>query len=299
MTTIFWLVGLFWGCTTTTTHLSSPFVLKPKHVELTGAYAMQFNGVVIDKSLSSGEVLYERATEEDRRLTEEEFRGLLDTTLAWSLLTPGSSSELVGRVGLTDKILEGIDIGFKTDFSTIKGDVKWQLWENKNGTQALAWSGAYAHQRNLVNSNIAWVTNSTFSRHDFDTALMWGMRKKGIAELYGGPRFMYSYIDAQPDLTSEMSQIIPDQFQNLNPSEYFQDERMMFYGATVGTRIGYHFAFLTLEVNCFWIDFNPYVIDQNRSLSGLLVSPTAAITLVPGEYKHVQQRLENQWQRKL
>jgi hypothetical protein len=299
MSVLIWSIGQFLGCTTTTTHLSSPFVLSPKHVEMTGAYAWQMNGVVVDKSLSSAKVLYEKATEEERQMTEEEFRGLLDTTLAWSLMTPGSSYEIVGRVGLTDKLLQGIDIGFKTDFSTIKADVKWQLWESQKGNQALAWTGAYAHQRSLVNSQIEWATNSSFSRHDFDTSLMWGIRKKGISEFYAGPRFMYSYIDAQPNLTSDMTLRIPEEFQALNPSEYFQDERMMFYGGTIGTRFGYHVAFVTLEVNCLWVDFNPYVIDQNRPLSGLLVSPAAAITIVPGEYMQLQQKLEKDWDRKL
>ena len=105
-----WLCVLGVGCSTTTTHLTSPHALEPKHMEFTGAYSGQLNTVVLDKSLQSAKVLYEQSTEEGREMTEEEFRGLLDTTLAWSLLTPGTSYELMGRIGVTDKILEGIDV---------------------------------------------------------------------------------------------------------------------------------------------------------------------------------------------
>ena len=61
------------GCSTTTTHLSSPFVLEPKHLEVSGAYAWQLNGVVVGKSLDSAKVLHQQVTEEDRQMTEEEF----------------------------------------------------------------------------------------------------------------------------------------------------------------------------------------------------------------------------------
>ena len=294
---IIWMVIWGMGCSTTTTHLSSPYALKPKQVELTGAYAWQINSVVIDKSLDSAQVLYEQATEEERTMTEEEFLGLMDTTLAWSLMTPGSSYELIGRVGITDKLLEGIDIGFKTDFTALKADIKWQLWESKTGNQALAWTGAYAWHSNLVNPQVAWATNSTFSRQDFDTALMFGARKEGIAEIYGGPRMIYSFINAEPNLSSQMSELIPEQFKALDPSEYFTDERMIYYGGTIGTRLGYYAAFVTLELNCFWLMFEPQVINQNRPLNGLLISPTAAITIVPGEYKNMQRKLEQQWER--
>ena len=280
------------GCSTTTTHLSSPHALEPKHIEMTGAYAWQVNGVVVEKSLESSHVLYQQVSEEDRQMTPDEFFGLLDTTLAWSLLTPGGSSEMIGRIGITDKLLEGIDVGFKTDFTAIKTDVKWQLWESTDGRQAVAWNGAYAWQNNVVPPKIEWITNSTFSRHDVETSLMWGIRKSGVAELYAGPRVIYSKINAQPNLSSEMTQMIPEELSAFNPSEYFADERMLYYGGTIGTRLGYHVLFLDLELNCFWVQFEPLVVAQRRDLSGLLVSPTVGLTIVPMAYTSMKSQLE-------
>ena len=287
------------GCSTTTTHLSSPHALEPKHLEMTSAYAWQVNGVVVEKSLDSSRVLYQQVSEEDRQMTQDEFLGLLDTTLAWSLLTPGSSSEMMGRIGVTDKLLEGIDLGFKTDFTAVKADVKWQLWESPSGKQAIAWNGAYAWQNSFVPANIEWITNSTFSRHDFETSLIWGIRKEGIAEIYAGPRVIYSKINAQPNLSSEMTQMIPEEFSEYNPSEYFADERMLYYGGTLGTRLGYQVLFLDLELNCFWVQFEPLVVTQRRDLSGLLLSPTVGLTVVPMAYKtlknDLQLKLENRY----
>ena len=115
-----YMLLFFLSCITTTTHLSSPYALKPGQKQLTISNAWQMNSVVVGKSIAAGQTIYDNISTEETELSEEDFRTLFDSGLTWILHTPGSSIELLGRVGVTDKFLHGVDVGLRTDFSIAK-----------------------------------------------------------------------------------------------------------------------------------------------------------------------------------
>lgn len=267
---------LFFACSTTTTHLSSPYALEKGEMQFTVSGAASGNSVVLSKSYQVGKALYDQATEENTELTEREVRALLDSGIVWALHYPSTSVELLGRYGVSNDILEGLDIGFRTDFSVWKADAKLQIWENDK--QAWAFNLGYGRDSNIVSSQVEWLTLTSFSRQDIDMSLIWGGRPAENFDIYLGPRILYSKIETATKINDKFQAIIPESFSSYDPSQLFFDEAMIYYGGTMGGKVGYKNIYLNLELNSFWVHVQPTIWGEERDHSGLMLSPVIGIT---------------------
>jgi len=249
-------VTLF-ACATSTTHLSSPYVLDPGHVEATVAATVHANTVVVDKSLSSATEVYELITEEDPTVTEEMARSMLDTGLAWALFLPGKSTDFVGRIGLTGRILEGVDAGLRISGNQYRLDLKTQLLTSQNERWAVSLTTGAGWQNAIISQEIMKYTLSSFSRKDLEFSLIAGYRRVGIIDLYAGPRLIFSHINVEPTGVETIFDKLPTQLQEYSPENYFQNERLTYIGSTLGTRVGYHVIFVDVECTVLWMQFTP------------------------------------------
>lgn len=270
---------LLFACSTTTTHLSSPYALEKGEMQLTVSGAGSGNTVVLSKSYQVGKALYEQAEQENTELTEREARMLLDSGIVWALHYPSTSVELLGRYGVSNDILEGLDVGLRTNFSAWKADAKLQLWENEK--QAWAFNLGYGKDFSMVSSQVEWLTMTSFSRQDVDMSLIWGGRPTEKFDIYLGPRVLYSKIDTSAKISDQLQALIPESLSSYNPSKLFFDESMFYYGGTMGGKVGYKDVYLNLELNTFWVDVQPMVWGEKRDHSGLMISPVIGISYLP------------------
>ena len=156
------MILFFINCATTTTHLSSAHVLDPGHVESTVAGALYTNTVVTNHSIKTAAAIYEGMLEDPPEVTTEMARDMFDTGLAWTLFFPGQSSEFIGRVGLTNALLEGVDLGFRSNGSQSKIDIKTQLFASKNQRWAVAFASGFGWNQTLISTKVSQYTRSTF-----------------------------------------------------------------------------------------------------------------------------------------
>ena len=201
---------------------------------------------------------------------------------------PGQSSEFIGRIGISNAILEGIDLGFRSNGAQSKIDLKTQLYASKDHRWAAAFSTGLGWNQALISSDVSQYTLSTFSRRDLDLSLNLGYRHPDIFEIYGGPRLIVSRVAATISEEDSIDRL-PDELMQYHPKTLFQNEQLTYTGATIGTRIGYYFLFFDAECTAMWIDFQPQVFGEARDLSGWHLSPSIAVTFVPGGIASLKQ----------
>jgi len=273
------LLMLLSGCATSMTHMTSPKALEPGDWQVSGAWTGHANTVAATTSIQSGTDLWDRyaGEEEPGELSEDELRTLLDTGLAWALFHPGTSYEIMGRVGLTDKLADGLELGLRTNFSEIKGDLKLQVWESPDARFAAALHGGYGYHFSVASSFVEWMSLTSFSRHDLDLAATWGMHSGDIFRLWCGPRMIRSWIRTEPKLDGLIEENLPATIDDYRPSDVLGDEAIAYYGGTGGLMVGYRWVFLVVELDLFWMNFNPTILDEPRDLSGLVVAPNLGL----------------------
>ena len=120
------------GCTTTMTSMTDARAYEPGEVQVAAnMQATAHSNIVRGVAQSVDSAIDEFGSEDDTPITEESFRQWVDLVILAALFRPATSPEVIARVGVTDKVLEGIDVGFRTNLSIFKGDVKLQVWENQ------------------------------------------------------------------------------------------------------------------------------------------------------------------------
>lgn len=272
-------LALLPGCATSLSHLTPPQALEPGDWQVTGAWTGQVSSVPVSKTLQSGADLWERYASGDAAtpLTEEELRRLLDTGLAWILFTPGSNYELGGRVGLSDRPLHGVDLGLRTNLSEVRGDVKLQVWEQEGAAAAL--NLGYGYHFSMVGSAVEWMTLTEFTRHDLDLGATVGLEAGEWLRLWTGPRHVRSWVRAAPKLDERLVAWLPPGVADLDPHQWMEDASIALWGMNNGGMVGWRNVFLVAELNLFWMDFHPVVLDQVRDFSGLVVAPDVGLAL--------------------
>ncbi len=274
------LLPLLCGCATSMTHMTTPQALEPGDWQVSGAWTGHANSVAASKSIQSGADLWERymGEEEPGELSEDELRTLLDTGLAWALFRPGASYEIMGRVGLTDKLAQGLDLGLRTNFSEIKGDLKLQVWESPEARFAAALHAGYGYHFDLTSGFVEWLSLTSFSRHDLDLAATWGWSEGRVLRLWLGPRFIRSWIRTEPKLDGMIEDNLPATIDDYRPSDILGDEAISYFGSTNGLMVGYRWVFLVLELDVFWMSFHPTILDEQRTMSGLVLAPNLGLS---------------------
>lgn len=256
--------------------MTRPRALEPLHPEVTVNMQGGFSGSVLEdaEALSNGLVEDARSGEP---LTEEEARELLDASLRLVLFSPSVLPEIIGRLGVSNAPLEGIDVGIRYNGSLVKGDIKWQLWGPDDGAHALAVFFGYAHHLSVASSLVEFASLSEFSRSDIDVGLSYGFDFGDFGGVYIGPRFLHSWVDVEPKLDEEIREQLPESIREMEPSQYFEDEEISFIGATSALLLGYSSIFLVVEMSVFHTIFEPTVLGESSDLSGVFFAPSVGL----------------------
>lgn len=264
------------ACQTSTTQMTRPRALKPLHPEVT----VNLQGGVTASVLEDAEALSDSLVNDAQSgepLTEEEVRQLLDSSLRLILFQPSIAPEAIIRLGVADAPLGGIDVGVRYNGALVKGDIKWQLLGDDESLQALALFLGYAHHISVASSLIEYGSLSEFSRSDVDVGLSYGFEFGDFGGIYIGPRFLYSWTDVTPKLDEEIVEQFPPEYRDLEPSQYFEDEEIMFVGATGALYLGYSAVYLVIEASVFKTIFEPIVLGEKTDLGGVYLSPSIGL----------------------
>ncbi len=269
------------GCTTSLTNVTPTRALEPKEVEVSVRGQIPVHGNIVRKTIASGkdtrDVIRDRESEEP--ITEEQLRNYLDASLAWFLFRPGFNTELSARIGLWE-VLEGMDLGLRWDFTTVKGDLKLQVWENDNGKWAFSALAGVGKQAIPVPGAVEWLSLTKWSRTDFDFMLSLGFELPDILHVWFNPRFMLSTISVEHKLPDYVLDRLPDDVkEEYDPNKVFENELMTYVGGTVGGMVGYKYAFLALEMTVMQLMFEPTVLGQERDFDSLVVAPAAGLVV--------------------
>ena len=268
------------GCTTTMTSMTDARAYEPGEVQVAAnMQATVHSNIVSGVAKSVDSAIDEFGDEEDMPITEESFRQWLDLVILAALFRPSTSPEGIARVGVTDKVLEGIDVGFRTNLSIFKGDVKLQVWENKYSDQFVSVMAGYAYHRSWVDDWISYITLTDFGRHDFDLQAMWGMEVGKWAKVNIGPHVIFSRIKAEHRLPQEVVDRLPEEVKRFDPNQLFENEWIGYYGGNTNVMLGYKYAYVAADLGVFWMQFRPTVVGEQRDYSGVALSIAGGLSL--------------------
>ncbi len=251
---------------------------EPGELQVAGSVQGTLHTQVASSALQAARTAEDAFGTGGEDISEQEFRSWADALLQASLFLPTFQPELLVRVGVTDEVLEGIDVGLKTDFNIIKPDIKLQVWESPDGAQAASVSLGYAHHLNVVSrSFLEYLANTKFSRGDLDVRAMWGWETE-YTKLTLGPHVIWSLVSVVSALPAEVVERLPAQIRALDPNQLFQSEWIGYYGASATGMVGYKYAYLALDAGVFWTQFTPTVVGERRDYSGVAASLSLGVS---------------------
>ena len=266
---------LLWGCATSTSTLQSARTLKPKEVQLTVAASVPVATVVVGELIDSADLAYDRlksAEDASRPVTESELRQSLEASTALVLFSPSLFWEVVGRVGIFDRF----DAGLRISHSLVKAEAKFQFLRIKDSVDASIFMGYAYHfgvgpsMAESFYSIFEYVGLGDYSRHDLDVGLLFGREWGRWLSLYGGPRYMISFVSIDPDI-SKVNTVA-------GLPETQISSQIHHVGAVGGLMIGYKYVYLQAELTLLWAVFEPTILGQRMDLGGMVIAPTLGVT---------------------
>ncbi|TXD36211.1 hypothetical protein FRC98_13895 [Lujinxingia vulgaris] len=267
------------GCATSLSNLAPAHTLAPGEVQITGVAQADLYTGVFDGTIDAGRAVVDAAQRDDGPISEEELRTLLDAVLLWQLFLPGVTPELALRVGVSDRPLAGLDVGLRYNGNVVKPDVRLQLWESASGNLALTAHAAYGYHRSVATSAVEWAVMTEFKRHDFEAGLSAGWEYQDIFKLYLSPRYLYSDLSATPNLPDWLKERIPEEYQDYNPSRFFEDSEMHYVGLNWGAMLGYRWVFVHLDMTMMRVLFRPTVLESSRNYDNWVFAPSAGLSV--------------------
>lgn len=259
------------ACTTSMTTMTDARAYEPKEVQVAGNMQGNLHTNVINKAIQGVKAADEQFNS-DQPISEEAYRDWLDLALAAALFKPGGAPELMARVGVTDKVLEGIDVGFRTNFNLYKGDLKLQIWENEAQNQAFSVMAGYTYHSSIVSSAISYLTLTDFGRMDFDLQAIWGIEIQDIFKLNLAPHMILSRVSAEQKLPADVYNRLPESIKQYDPNQLFQNEWLGYYGLNTNLMLGYKYVFVVIDTGFFWMNFKPEILGEKRDFSGAAIS---------------------------
>jgi hypothetical protein len=257
------------GCTTMLTSMNNARVLEPAEVQATANLQGTVHSGSIDGLVGGVEAIGERFGESsDAPIEEEEFRGWLDSVLLITLFAPGAGPEFGARVGVTDAVLEGIDVGVRSDFGVVRGDAKLGLWSDEAAGQAVSASLAYTHHLGVAPGLVEYVTLSSFSRGDVELQLLWDVASSDFFRVTLSPRVIVGRISVESTIPEDILARLPESITQFDPSNLFRDEWIVHYGANATLMAGYKYVWLAFDLGLFGTSFNPEVLGSERDYGG-------------------------------
>lgn len=275
-----WTLALFTlllsatGCSTSLSHATGAHTLEQGEVRGGVTGQIDINTNLVSTTLENARNIDDRLEEGNNDpLTEEEFRDVLDAAVAWALFRPGFTPEANLRVG----IVENLDAGIRYNGTTAKADVKYQIAEWDGAQQAFSVDVGVGRQFSPAPSLVEDVTLTEWSRTDLDVIALYGYEFEPYGRVWIGPRFMQSWIGVEPKLSDELRERIPQEFENLDPHQFFRDENITYVGGTTGVMAGYEHVYAMVELTVMYSRFTPRIIDQERDLSGVTIAPNVGL----------------------
>ena len=266
------------ACSTTLSNMTPAKAYEPGEIQVVAAMALQGNSnlaaSVVDAAQGPSDEFGSDGT-----ISEQEFDRWITNIATFTLFRPAITPEIMLRFGLTDKILEGMDLGIKTNFSAYKIDLKTQLWESLDAASALSLSLGYTYNSDLVASAVSFITFTDFTRHDLTTHLAWGREFGDIGRISLGPHLVASLVNAEQNLPDQIEGRLSDEARANNPNVFFNNELILYAGANAMGMIGYKHVFLVLDLSLHWMRFQPEIFGDTRDLDGLSVSLGGGLSL--------------------
>ena len=219
-----------------------------------------------------------RSASSNAPISEEDFRGWLDSVLLLTLFAPGTGPEFGARVGVTDAVLEGIDLGLRSDLNVVRGDAKVGLWADEAAGQALSASVAYTHHLGVGPSLVEYVTLTSFSRGDLELQLLWDAVSTDFFRVTLAPRVIVGRISVESTIPQDILERLPESVTQFDPSQLFRDEWIVHYGANATLMAGYKYVWLAFDVGFFGTSFNPEVLGSVRDYGGGALSLGLGLT---------------------
>ncbi|MGM0558223.1 MAG: hypothetical protein ACQEVA_17695 [Myxococcota bacterium] len=263
------------GCSTSMTHATGAHTLDQGEVRGGVTTQVDANTNIVSTTLSNARNLEDRIQDSNNTdpLTEEEFRDVLDAAVAFALFRPGYTPEANLRVGIIDTL----DLGVRYNGVTLKGDLKYEIAEWDDERQAVSVDVGVGRQFSPAPSIVEIVALTEWSRTDLDVIALYGFEFEPYGRFWIGPRFMQSWIDVQPKLDDELRERIPQEYEDLDPGQFFQDENITYYGGTTGIMAGYKHVYAMVELTVMYSRFTPTIIDEQRNLSGVTFAPNFGV----------------------
>lgn len=267
------------GCATSLTNSSPAKTYEAGKGQVAFTFEVDVHSQAFTGIYSAGRAAAAAITEEDdtQVASVEALRTILDAVLLWQLFPFSSGPEIMGRIGLYDGILEGIDFGFRYNGTVAKGDLRLQLWESPDSTQALSAQVSYGRHGSLFSSLLETVDLAEWSRHDFDFLLSFGAERGDWFRGYIAPRYLHSRVDTTILFGETIRARLPQEVRDLEPAEYFRPGGIHYMGANLGTMLGYRWIFLAVELTVMRVIFRPTVLGSTRNYDGWVVAPNASI----------------------
>lgn len=276
------LLVLTTGCTTTLTNMTTAKALEPGHVQVTGGGYATATTNVVSRTFDAGKSAYDRIenTPEDEEIDVETFRTYINAALAWILFQPGFTAEGMLRVGVTDAVAEGIDVGLRYDGNVLKPDVKLQVWESTDEAWAVATSLGYGYHTSILSSVVEWVTLTDVGRHDVDLQAIASYHRGEWLRAYLAPRVMFSAVTTSDKLPAFLQDRVPQEYADRSPGQYIDNSNAWYVGGSLGTQLGYKYLFVSLEFGLHRLFFEPTVLDEKTDFSAWVFTPAGGLTLI-------------------
>lgn len=273
------------GCSTSMTHATGAHTLDQGEVRGGVTTQVDANTNIVSTTLDNARNVEDRIQDNNSgELTEEEFRDLLDAAVAFALFRPGYTPEANVRVG----ILDTLDLGVRYNGVTLKGDLKYEIAEWDDKRQAFSVDVGVGRQFSPAPSIVEIVALTEWSRTDLDVIALYGFEFEPYGRFWIGPRLMQSWVDVQPKLDDELRQRIPQEYEDLDPGQFFRDENITYYGGTTGIMAGYKHVYAMVELTVLYSRFTPRIIDEERNLSGMTFAPNFGLVFEFGGDEPVQ-----------
>ena len=274
--------GLSTGCATSLTNGSPAKTYEAGKGQASVSYQFDIHTQAFEGVYRAGRsaVRAIEGVEEGEEITEEMLRNLLDAALLWQLFPLGGTPEVMGRVGLYDGFLEGVDLGFRYNGNVIKGDLRLQVWESEDEAHAVSFQLGYGRHKALVPTLLEWVDLGQWTRQDFDVQAAWGFERGDWAKVYVAPRYLYSAISAELRLGEYVRERLPEEYQRYEPSQYLEATGLHYAGLNMGAMFGYKWIYANVELSMFRVLFRPNVLGSYRDYDGWALVPTGGLVFV-------------------
>lgn len=278
------------GCAPTLSTLQSARTLEPGQVQVTGGLGFFIPAGPLlnvgEQGWRQGQVVA-RALQEGQpyALSEQDQQALLTAGIALAVAPPGSSQELMGRVGLT----HGLEAGVRLSTTSVRVDGKLRLlhWSDPDSVPesqrrsvdvALGLAGSRHLFRSPVFDLLEVVRMDDFSRYDLEVPLYLSAEWGGIFKLYGAPKYVYgrTELDQRLVATSNQGQALTG-FDVALPSQVDSH----FFGASAGLAVGYKVVHLYAEITGGYTLCRPFVLGQVRDLGGPTFFPAVGLVVTP------------------